>query len=97
MDRATEIVRSINDVTLGEGSPAESGPAESKPRGERKAKKAAKAPVDATPLEVIRLLLRWGFFWAQKDMLVNYCFLAQSCPGIYPPQNPIVREVEVRI
>lgn len=58
MDRATEIVRSINNVTLGGDAPAESGAAESKPRGEKKAKKAAKAPVDATPLEVIRLLLR---------------------------------------
>lgn len=56
MDKATEIIESIKNVTLGGSALAEPGPAESKPRGEKKAKKA-KAPVDATPLEVIRLLL----------------------------------------
>lgn len=59
MDKATEIIESIKNATLGGGAtPPEPKSAESKPRGEKKTKKAAaKAPVDATPLEVICLLL----------------------------------------
>lgn len=71
MEKAAELVESVKNVTLGgDASPAESGPAGPRPKGEKKAKKAAKAPVDATPLEVIHLLLLQsfsldfrGYFW----------------------------------
>lgn len=58
MDKATEIIEGIKNVALGGGvTTAEPKPVESKPRGEKKAKKAAKGPAEATPLEVICLLL----------------------------------------
>lgn len=58
MNKATEIIEGIKNVALGGATSPEPKSAESKPRGEKKTKKAAaKAPVDATPLEVICLLL----------------------------------------
>ncbi|KAH0612816.1 uncharacterized protein H6S33_009196 [Morchella sextelata] len=54
MDKAAGLVEGIKNVTLGgEAAAPEAKPTSVKPKGEKKAKKAAaKGPVDATPLEL---------------------------------------------